>query len=228
MNQEQLDRLLMRLKGLIIETQKNPKYQTAMRDMLHLLSRIKSRIQTTATQLDPSQDVRSSASCRLDESQSTAMDHILEAEMNAKSLIENFSNGYSLAPMFDSLYTLVTRLETDQPFRFYLDDLNKFIESLLLDPAYVESEQYTEDGRDLARRGRLLVSQGYTDIVRDIFNEIRGLFEALRRDKLLNELSKDWAALASDLFLDENGVPTVKPGTQLQPPCRIVLLVSCL
>jgi len=202
LTEEQRDILVNRFKNLMIETQSRHEYQSVLEDLINNISRLNEQSQNIAG--------HAKETAKSQAGQSVDRTDLQKAQENAKKLIENFANHKSLDPLIEALKTLGRDVQNDQELRAYLNELREFALSSLRDPNFVKETDYIQHGSMLIDRGRTLLLERYSDHTQRIADEASAFNEALQNDALTAQWAADFQSLVRDLFLDENGQPTVK------------------
>ncbi|CAG8490215.1 3984_t:CDS:2 [Dentiscutata heterogama] len=196
---EKRDRIINRFRTLMIETQNRPEYQEALTDLVDVLSRVSDYTQEAAghvvsTTKGTSNDIPS----------------LKIAQENAKNLIENFANNKSLDDLICALKDMGTQIKNHEELHNYFKELQHFVLSSLRDHEFVERTDYREHGSRLIENGRCLLLDNYRDTTQRIVDEASAFNDALQEDRTTRQWARDLECLIRDVFLDENGRPTIK------------------
>lgn len=200
--EEQRDQLVNRFKNAMIETQSRQEYQEVLEDLINIISLVSEKSQSVTGQ------VKETAKAQAQDS--TDKSDLQTAQESAKKLVENFANHKSLDPLINALRDLGKNVKRDEELRSYFSDLRQFIISSLRDPKFVQETDYVERGSDLIESGRYLLLERYSDDTQRIVDEAKEFNAALQDDALTTQWTKDFETLVGDLFLNENGQPSIK------------------
>jgi len=200
--EEQRDQLVFRFKNAMIETQSRQEYQEVLEDLINIISLLSEKSQSVTGQ------VKETAKSQAKES--TDKSDLQTAQESAKKLVENFANHKSLDPLINALRDFGKNVKRDEELRSYLDELRQFIISSLRDPKFVQETDYVNRGSNIIERGRYLLLERYSDNTQRVADEAKAFNSALQDDALTSQWTSDFEALTEDLFLSEDGQPTIK------------------
>ncbi|CAG8517785.1 12710_t:CDS:2 [Acaulospora colombiana] len=196
---EQRERITARFKNVMKEAQRRPEYQEALSDIIDFVCRISEYTREVASHVSGTTAEATGQS-----------DALRIAQQNAKELLENFSNNYSLDLLINSLSDFSDQVQSDEQLRDYLRELQDFVLSSLQSHEYIQQTDYNEHGSRLIERGRHILLENYYDTITNITNEFRKFNESLQEDKTTLRWKRDFENLVQDIFLDEKGRPTMK------------------
>jgi hypothetical protein len=200
--EEQRDQLVNRFKNAMVETQSRQEYQEVLEDLINIISLISEKSQSVTGQVKETAKTQAKDSADKSDFQT--------AQESAKRLVENFANHKSLDPLINALRDFGKNVKRDEELSSYLGELRQFFISSLRDPKFVQETDYIDHGSKLIERGRYLLLERYSDDTHRIADEAMEFNSALQDDALTTQWSKDFEALVGDLFLNENGQPTIK------------------
>lgn len=200
LSDEQRDILVGRFKTLLIEAHSSDEFQSALDDLLDICRTIAEHTGQVGQHVN---EAAGTATNKHDQD-------FQIAQRSAKQLIEKFANGKSLDPLINAIATMGNDMRNDEQLRSLFDEMNEFIHRSLRDTQYLQEVDWTNEANSLLSRGRHTLTENYRGHTDAIFDEGRAFITALQRDQITNELANDLERLTSDLFLDENGNPTIK------------------
>ncbi|KAK9762047.1 hypothetical protein K7432_012574 [Basidiobolus ranarum] len=197
---EQRDHLINRLKAVLREVQGNPEFQSAVDELIEVLSRLKRH------GLNASDKLQDTANAK----QEVGADDLEVAQANAKDLVESFAGNKSLDPLLNSFRELSVRLENDRELSQYIEDVKTFILRSIREYEYVDRPGYTDDANRLIERAHNITEGKYRGQFEQISREVSEFNRAIQSDRTTQRFANDLESLTQSLFLDENGNPTVK------------------
>ncbi|CAJ0895829.1 10930_t:CDS:2, partial [Entrophospora sp. SA101] len=207
---EACERLVTRFKNVIIEIQKKPKYQQAIKDLINVIPQITEKSSEFATHITQHIVVVGSSSTNDQQKRgSTPSMSSSAVEQNTKD-VESFADNRSLYPLISTLNDFGQKIKHDEDLREFLKDLEHFILSSLLEPEFVKKTDYIQQGSGVINKGRKLLLGHYCELTQTIVGEVQEFNKAMMEDKATMELKRDVDILIEDLFLNEIGQFTFK------------------
>jgi hypothetical protein len=197
---EQRNKLLNRLKKILLEAHSSQEYQTAIDDLIYIIRQIGQQGEQFGGQLRQAHE----------STQETHGEHIDNVTQSSKRLVEKFANNNSLDPLINAVRDFGEHVKNDQEMRNYLTDLREFIHKCIRDTTLIQSEQYDQKARELLDRGQTEMRERYQDDTDRVLDEAKSFGQGFMQDQLNQELTDDLQNLTKSLFLDENGKPTFK------------------
>ncbi|TPX36624.1 hypothetical protein SmJEL517_g01131 [Synchytrium microbalum] len=194
---EQLTLIMEKFRRVMSELQEYDEYQEAVSYMI-----------TLARQMGAVGFHHADASRR--RGGSVADPNIRQAQHELFKLVENFANGQSLEPLFDSLFNIRSSMNSDRELRGLAHDVAHFLESSLKDPDFIEDQDYTYKGSQLINRARRILLDKYKVDTKNALDSIQAVLDGFSSDELTQKFGQDVRVLTQDLFLDENGRITIK------------------
>jgi len=201
LNEEERNRLVTRFKNVMIEAHKNQQYQEAISELMDLISQLSQQTQDLTQHL--------SSNLTGPREQINNNDSLQIATKNARDIVEKFAN-QSLDPLINSIREFGRQMKNDQELRDYFKDVRQFIGKSLHDTEFVQNTDYTQSGSDLINTGRQLLLEKYRDQSENVRRQANSFNEAIQNDPTTARWRKDLDNLITDLFLDDNGSPTIK------------------
>jgi len=200
LSQEDRRKLLARLRTWAKEIQKRRDFRQGVHDLFDALNELRHHFMAAADE----------ATAVLAAADPTS--HRVQAQKEAKRLLEQFAGGHSVEPTVQSLRVLVRSTKNDPQFDQYLDSLSDFFKRCVDDPNYVQSEQVE---RDLDRKidEAEVVLKSHRAEFDEFLRNANDFVRALSNDRTISRLSEDTQKLVRHLFLDSEGRPTLKTGT---------------
>lgn len=201
LSDEERDRLVNRFKKVMIEAHKNQQYQDAISELMDLISQLSQQTQELTQHVsdnltDPREKLNNNDSIQI-------------ATKNARDIVEKFAN-QSLDPLIDSIREFGRQMKNDQELRDYFKEVRQFIGKSLHDTEFVENTDYTRYGSELINTGRQILLEKYRDQSENVRRQANSFNEAIQNDPTTAQWRRDFDNLITDLFLDENGSPTIK------------------
>nr|CAG8436739.1 3097_t:CDS:2 [Entrophospora candida] len=203
---EACERLVTRFKNVIIEIQKKPEYQQAIKDLINVIPQITEKSSEFATHITQHIVVVGSSSTNDQQKRGSTSSAV---EQNTKD-VESFANNRSLYPLISTLNDFGQKIKHDEVLREFLKDLEHFILSSLLEPEFVKKTDYIQQGSGVINKGRKLLLDHYCELTQTIVGEVQEFNKAMMEDKATMELKRDVDILIEDLFLNEIGQFTFK------------------
>ncbi|KAK9759551.1 hypothetical protein K7432_017343 [Basidiobolus ranarum] len=200
LNPEQRDHLINRMKAVLREVQGNPEFQSAVDELMDILSRLKRHGQRTSDKLQETANSK----------QEAGADDLEIAQANAKELVENFAGNKSLDPLLSSFKELSDRLDNDRDLSQYVEDVKTFILRSIRENEYVDRQGYTDDANRLIERAHNIAEGKYRGQFEKISREASDFNKAIQSDRTTQRFASDLEALTQSLFLDDSGNPTVR------------------
>lgn len=200
LSDEQRDILVGRFKKILLEAHASDEFQSALDDLLEIVHAIARR----------GEEFGQKASATARKAKDEHDENIAIANNSAKQLVERFASGKSLDPLINAIAEMGRDMRNDPELRNVLDELNEFMRRSLRDTDYIERADWNQEASNLLKKGRSILHERYRGPTDAIFDEASAFITALQRDSLTNELTSDLEQLTRDLFLDENGNPTIK------------------
>jgi hypothetical protein len=143
-DEEAKDKLFEKLKAVVVDVQKNPKYQQSIDTLLNLIKKYGSR----------ASDLADAAAEKVDEEADQS--ELKEALADSRTIIERFANGESLEPVLNAITSLKEDVTSDGEVKKYFDDLGRFLEGCLKVEGYVVSQRAARRSNELWDRGQKL------------------------------------------------------------------------
>ncbi|CAM6054140.1 unnamed protein product, partial [Sphagnum tenellum] len=199
---EYKDELLSRLKTSLKKFQSRTDFQDALDDIFDSIGGLvdssksfskdkleKGRLAVQETQADSEWTL--------------AMEH-------ARSLLENVFNGNSLQSLIEASKTFYADIINDGNLLAMFQGWKNFIQAMLRNPDYVESESFTSDARQLSDQTGKLIADKYRAHANNVFTELSSFLSGAKEDETNQEFMDSLRILWSDMFLDDEGNFTVK------------------
>ncbi|KAI9226017.1 MAG: hypothetical protein DHS80DRAFT_33134 [Piptocephalis tieghemiana] len=216
LTQEQKDRLFERFKHLLQAMQSNTDYQHAISNLIDLLSHLASRTGSAAQRIN-------TQALSTHEQSSTQ-----RAEENARQLLENFAGGRSLEPLLESIADIKAVIRDDSEARNWLKEVKNLIRSSAREPTILDDPNYREKSSQLMDTGRELFGDRYQPHARELSNQTSAFLQGFAEDPLNKAFTRDAKKLVRDVFINEEGNPTLKPELVQDVATLMVRLVSKL
>jgi hypothetical protein len=137
-----------------------------------------------------------------------ANEHVVEALTQAKLLIEEFTRGKSLTPLFDNARQMIMLIGKDQNLRAYFGELRSYVLEALDNPDMLEDDARM---KNLLLRGRSFMQEvKMHEYTTNTLREAREILLAIRSDPVATQFQSDIQTLMRDLFFDNAGQPALK------------------
>lgn len=200
LTQERRDYLVDRLRSIVYEIQSHPEFESSLDELVDLSKEFAHR--TTSA-------VGAVSNVTKDAADQHSGD-IQKARTATRSLVESFAGGRSLDGLSAALRNFGDDIANDDNLGTFIDDVREFLRRSIREPGYVQDSGYTDEANALINRGREVFTDKYRTHVSNIGREFKALGDAMAADPTTNQFADNLNELVSDLFLDENGRPTVK------------------
>jgi len=200
LTQERRDYLVERLKSVVHEIQEHPQFESALDELVDLSKEFAHRTGSAA------EAVGNAATAAVDEN----AEELEKARTATRSLVESFAGGRSLNGLSEALRNFGTDIANDENLAGFIEDVKEFLRRSVRETRYATTDEFTEDANELITSGRDVFSDKYRTHVSSIGQEVRALIDAAAADPTTSQFTDNLNELVSDLFLDENGRPTVK------------------
>ncbi|CEP13128.1 hypothetical protein [Parasitella parasitica] len=211
--QEKQDELLSRLQNALSEVQQNHKYQDAINTLIHLikvwssrLTKISKGVVSTAKENDKPEQVN----------------YREQSEKELKAIIECWAQGESIDPLLHGIRDVVRDMQNDDQLSEYYHSVMRYVNRLLKEPGYGQSDESSQEGRQLMDRGNHLIKGRYKEHLNFLSSESRKYMNLMAEDQVSKELYARIAKIHRDLWMDDEGNPAFKP--HLLNDMRITLL----
>ncbi|KAI8890438.1 hypothetical protein K501DRAFT_168773, partial [Backusella circina FSU 941] len=199
---DQQTELLDRLRNAIGQVQRHPDYQEAIVTLIGLVNTWSNRLVRVR------ENVKEHIQSQDSDEQASYRDR---AEMELKALIEGWAQGRSIDPILEGVQVVIEDAKNDEVLRQYYDTALKYVQRLLCDPDYINTEDSTEDGRQLIDIGRDLMKGRYGEHYQYLSNHIRQYMHLLAEDDVSREINGRLTQIHQDLWMDSDGNPAFKP-----------------
>ncbi|RUS19813.1 hypothetical protein BC937DRAFT_86862 [Endogone sp. FLAS-F59071] len=200
LSDEQRDVLVGRFKKILLEAHSSDEFQSALDDLLEIVHAIARR----------GEELGQKASATAHKAKEEHDENIAIAHNSAKQLVEKFASGKSLDPLMNAIAEMGRDMRNDPDLRNVMDEMNEFMRRSLRDTDYIERADWNQEASNLLKRGRSILQERYRGPTDAIFDEASAFINALQRDSVTNELASDLDQLTRDLFIDDEGNPSIK------------------
>jgi len=173
----------------------NPQYQQAVRSFFRLFKQAKSMYYDVKDAAKPAKDAVDN-------------EHLKTVWYETRQLLQEFTGGRSVQPLFDNCYEMVRMIVKDQALRAYFIEIRDYIYEGFDNPMVFDDDARM---KNLAKRGRAFFKEiQLHDYTQRTIDELKFLINAIRNDPITTRFSADVQRLMHDIFLDAGGNPTVK------------------
>jgi len=126
-----------------------------------------------------------------------------KAAEEAKALIEEFTQGISLDPVFDNMRRLFTEIQNDSNIRNFFYELREYLEKPLKQPDIV-NDQYYEKGEFIINYGITYFQKDqFKDLTNTVVKQLKEVFTAIKEDPELLQLLDDLKRLNDDFYVTD-------------------------
>jgi len=131
--------------------------------------------------------------------------HIRRAMGETEDLISTFSGREIFEDFKFHLSNLVRKTQEDERFSSYLSELKEFILKAKSEDE-IRTEEFKEQSKDLARRGRELMREVKDDVINPFLDSTNQLIENMKNDEMLQLLRNHAGIVQSDIsYCDMQG-----------------------
>jgi len=208
MTDEEWERIQYDLQRVLAMLSKEPAYRDGMDRLFNLLDLFQRNLldtPTTADQLPTTEDI-----------------HIRRAMGETEELISTFSGRKVFEDFKFHLGNLIRKTKEDERFHGYLCELKEFILRAKSEDE-IRTEEFKEQSKDLARRGRKLMREFKDDDLKPFLDSINQMIENMKNDEMLQLLRHHAGIVQSDLsYVDNEG--TLQLDTDMLNRLQKVLL----
>ncbi|KAH0536634.1 hypothetical protein FGG08_006502 [Glutinoglossum americanum] len=198
MPQERRDRVIWRLKKMVIEVQGHGDYQRAIETLLSLAE----------IYAGHGRNLRQQGQSSLKGAHED--DHLTAAEADLKVLIERFANSTSVGDLFDAINNIYRDADRDPELKNWFKKLDTHIRRCLQEQGFIMQDSANNQWNDIYDRGQFLLRDRYRDHTNRIIDESRYLINQFAEDPQSKKFGEALQKLFSDLGNDENGKPVFK------------------
>ncbi|CAO3614243.1 unnamed protein product [Mucor hiemalis] len=203
--------IVARLKEVFTTMQQNPQYQKAISTLFSLFKMWSQRVTDTSGERRGSMGDDNYAST---------------AAKEAKTIIEDWAQGKSLDPIIERAYDLSFKIKQDPELAQLYEKVINFVQHLLKDPNYLESDDSTEEGHELVDDLRTSGFEKYKPEIDSMLQESSAIVTAITEDPITKEISEKVKSIHTHLWYDSNGNAVFKP--QLLNDIRITLIPAII
>lgn len=189
---EAKDKAVDRLVSVAQRIQKDPAYKKAF-DQLYGLARkyykkTGEAIEATAESANVDGDVYGN-------------EHTQRAIKAFKQLLENLADGKSVDPVIEKANKVFEDIKSDERLSKYVDDVEKYLKTLLEDPDYAASKAPRRDAGKLYDRGQELLQSNaeWKEDAKALLQELEAFGKAIADDKQGKAVADAVAKLGTDL-----------------------------
>ena len=201
MTDEHRDLLISRLKQNLKAFQYREDFQRSVDDLIHGLEGLFESTKTyAANQKGKGKDIVPSE----------AEVEWKEASSHAQNLIENIFGGNSISSVISSIRSFITDLQNDSDLFDKFKRWKEFIQRLIKDPNFVDSDQFRVEARDLADSTKGSLNDHYRGQGEVIVEDMQHFLTGITEDPTNQEFFDSFRQLWNDALFDEYGNLTMK------------------
>lgn len=193
MPQERCDRVIWRLKKMIVEIQSHQDYSQAIDTLLRLAETYGGHGKALAGQ----------GTGTVKGAHQTT--HLKTAEHQLKVLIERFANNTSTDDFFEALNDIYRDADQDPELKNWFRSLDSFIRKCLQKEGYVLEDDSEREYNQLYDHGRFLLRDRYRDHTDRLVNEVKFIGDQFSADPSNQHFADALQKLFFDLGNDESG-----------------------
>ncbi|KAJ3923539.1 hypothetical protein F5877DRAFT_31198 [Lentinula edodes] len=198
---ERRDQWIWRGKKVILECQSHPEYQSSLRWLLSYIKEYASHGRRIANEGG---------------NKATEGNGDLQGTMSQlRALTERFANGLMEEDIWDPINALIDDAQRDQEFKQWWNEVDEWLEKVLLTPGYVIEPVSSNRGRELYEAGKKFYGSGqfddeYREHFDNVFEGIGKFVGGIGADPLNRRFGTDIQRLTKDLLFDSEGKLTFK------------------
>ncbi|KAJ3926778.1 MAG: hypothetical protein NXY57DRAFT_1110382, partial [Lentinula lateritia] len=198
---ERRDQWIWRGKKVILECQSHPEYQSSLRWLLSYIKEYASHGRRIANEGGnrATEGVRGNGD--------------LQGTMSQlRALTERFADGFMEEDIWDPINALIDDAQRDQEFKQWWNEVDEWLEKVLLTPGYVIEPVSSTRGRELYEAGKkFYAARGkYREHFDNVFEGIGKFVGGIGADPLNRRFGIDIQRLTKDLLFDSEGKLTFK------------------
>ena len=197
--QERRDKAILRLKKMLVEIQQHEDYSDAIDTLISLAEEYVHHAKSVA------KDTHHEAE------RSTKDSNAQKAQVELKTLLENFADGTSMDDMFDAADDLIEDANNDEEFNKWGKRLHHFIRKCLKEDGYILDDQSTNEWNDIVDQGKYFLHDRYKEHTDRLNDEISRWFGYMANDPDSVAFGEKVQKLFLDLGQDNDGKVTFKP-----------------
>ncbi|KAM3557988.1 hypothetical protein ARSEF4850_004815 [Beauveria asiatica] len=194
---ERKDQIIFRLKKMVIECQQHTDYSQAVQSLLRL----------ARTYGEHGRSLGKESGGSLNQARSG----FAAAEADLRTLIERFANGTSTSNLWKSIGQIYQDAQRDPELKGWFNNMDKYINRLLLEQGYVLEEQSTKDWDVLYQQGRHLLREKYKGHSDNVIDEIKFIGDQFDKDPQNKQFGAAVQKLFKNLGNNADGKPEFKP-----------------
>ncbi|KAJ3864235.1 hypothetical protein EV359DRAFT_41469 [Lentinula novae-zelandiae] len=195
---ERRDQWIWRGKKVILECQSHPEYQSSLRWLLSYIKEYASHGRRIANEGG---------------NKATEGNGDLQGTMSQlRALTERFADGFMEEDIWDPINALIDDAQRDQEFKQWWNEVDEWLEKVLLTPGYVIEPVSSNRGRELYEAGKkFYAARGkYREHFDNVFEGIGKFVGGIGADPLNRRFGTDIQRLTKDLLFDSEGKLTFK------------------
>ncbi|KAK9467998.1 hypothetical protein V1512DRAFT_124806 [Lipomyces arxii] len=197
--EERRDKIILRLKKMVVEIQGHQNYQNAIDSLLELAENYSGYTNTQANKT-------AGKAKKLGEN-----DHLQQTQSNLKLLIERFANNSSLDDLIAVFNDLYADASNDSTLMGWFQTLDTYIRKVLKQKGFILTDAATDEFHELSYRGKEIFSNNYKDYGPRFTDEFNYLMSQFANDPLNKDFGNSMTTMFNDLGTNESGSVTFKP-----------------
>lgn len=188
---EAKDKAVDRLMQVVSRIQKDPAYNKAFNQVFQLAQKYYKRtgeaIEATAESVNVDGDIKGN-------------EHTQKAIDAFKQFLSNIANGRPVDPLVEKTQKVFEDVKNDEKLSSFLDDVEKFIRTILEDPDYAASKAPKKDAEKLYDRAQNLLQENadWKQDARALNEEIKAFGDAIKDDPQSREVAAAFEKLGED------------------------------
>ncbi|KAM3531466.1 hypothetical protein NHJ13051_000758 [Beauveria bassiana] len=194
---ERKEQIIFRLKKMVIECQQHTDYSQAVQSLLRL----------ARTYGEHGRSLGKESGSSLNQARSG----FAAAEADLRTLLERFANGTSTSNLWKSIGQIYQDAQKDPELKGWFNNMDKYINRLLLEQGYVLEEQSTKDWDVLYQQGRHLLREKYKGHSDNVIDEIKFIGDQFDKDPQNKQFGAAVQKLFKNLGNNADGKPEFKP-----------------
>lgn len=190
---EKQDELLHRFQHAVAQVQKHPDYQDAIETLINLIQVWSTRVSKV------SEEVKANAK----EGDHPEQENYRElAEREVKTILELWAQGQSIDPLLHGVQQVMRDMQNDDYLRDFYHTVMHYVNRLIREPGYANSDQSTQESKRLMDRGNEMIKGRYREHLEFLQTEGRKLINLMAEDEISKELNHRIATIHRDLWMD--------------------------
>jgi hypothetical protein len=178
---------------MVVEIQRHEDYQDAIDSLISISEEYVQHSKTVAKSTH--REIKRSA----DDT------NLQKAQIELKTLLENFADGTSMDDMFDALDNLIADANNDEEFSNWVKAVDRFVRKCLREDGYIVKDESTEEWNALSDQGNYFLNERYKDHTNRLTEELNRFIDYTTHDPDSVDFGNKVQKLFVDLGKDTSG-----------------------